>query len=295
MKDEIDWSCRLRDAARNVRQSGLTLPNAKAQSGEDYVLSKCFAGKPAGVYVEVGAYDGIEISNTYLFETLGWSGVLIEADPEIAQRCRENRPNSTVVNCAVVRPEHQGTATFNIVEACRSLSTMSLDSKSVLGYLGLVRRNEGELKVRKVAVPARTLDSVLQEVGARGIDFMTIDVEGHELDVLLGFSPSIYKIPILIVESNTILPEAKIMPYLHRAGYRYAMTTGVNNWFYLAGPRSVCSPVYRLWLAAYFYAPRYYKILRDWLRGAAKWLLARAGALEIARRIVRGKGSAPEK
>ena len=55
-----------------------------------------------GFYVEVGAYDGKVISNTYYFEQLGWTGALVEPHPEKAAACRVNRPRSRVFECAAV-------------------------------------------------------------------------------------------------------------------------------------------------------------------------------------------------
>src|SRR5680860_384457 len=57
---------------------------------------------PQGVFVEAGANDGIWQSNTYLLERRGWRGVLIEPIPELFDRCRRNRPQSQVYNCALV-------------------------------------------------------------------------------------------------------------------------------------------------------------------------------------------------
>ena len=58
----------------------------RAQNGEDRWLDTYFQGKREGYFVEVGAYDGVDLSNTYHFEQIGWHGVLVEPDPDNADR-----------------------------------------------------------------------------------------------------------------------------------------------------------------------------------------------------------------
>ena len=72
----------------------------RAQNGEDRWLDAYFGGKRGGFYVEVGAYDGRHLSNTYHFEQIGWSGVLVEPDALMAAQCRLNRRRS----CPASRP-----------------------------------------------------------------------------------------------------------------------------------------------------------------------------------------------
>src|SRR3954451_1905594 len=62
-----------------------------------------------GVFVEAGAYDGFTQSNTYWLERFrGWSGVLVEAIPELAEQAKRNRPRSRVVQCALVSDDFTG-------------------------------------------------------------------------------------------------------------------------------------------------------------------------------------------
>jgi hypothetical protein len=72
----------------------------RSQNGEDRWLDAHFGAKRAGFFVEVGAYDGVNLSNTYHFEQCGWTGVLVEPDPDMAERCRRDRPRSVTFQCA---------------------------------------------------------------------------------------------------------------------------------------------------------------------------------------------------
>ena len=213
----------------------------KAQFGEDRLLDERFGHKTNGYYVEVGAYNGVDLSNTFYFEGIGWTGVLIEADPEMAEVCRAARRNSKVVNCAVVAPDSPPLVTFEVSEECRGLSSLLLDAD----HRNRIKRFTGRVKIRRVRVPGRTLDSVLQECGSPEIDFMTIDVEGNEWDVLRGFTISRWSPRVLILERNSFFPDRRIINYLHSNGYLFQCTTGVNDWFFPCSPRAAGGLAYK--------------------------------------------------
>ena len=78
-----------------------------AQHGEDRALLEFFGGAP-GFYVDVGANDGLSNSNTAALDQMGWRGLLVEADPNLADLCRQARPGSTVVACAAADPTRRG-------------------------------------------------------------------------------------------------------------------------------------------------------------------------------------------
>ena len=84
--------------------------------GEDTLLFDLFEGQETGVYIEAGALDGHENSVTWIFEALGWSGLLVEAIPERAEQCRTNRPGSRVVHAALDSNANEGFIEFNVPE-----------------------------------------------------------------------------------------------------------------------------------------------------------------------------------
>jgi FkbM family methyltransferase len=200
----------------------------KSQFGEDRLLAEFFANKQTGFYVEVGAYNGVDLSNTYYFEKTGWTGILVEADPVVAEGCREVRGGSVVCQCAVVPPNSPPNVPFQVSEDEGCISSLSLSEED----LRRVEEWTGRVRVRTVEVPARTLDSILEEHGAGEIDFVTIDVEGHEWGVLQGFTLSRWRPTVIILERNGVKPDSRILRRLFRGGYYYRRTTGVNDWFF---------------------------------------------------------------
>lgn len=192
-----------------------------AQHGEDEILSSMLTSH-RGMFVEVGAADGIEGSNTLHFEQRGWRGVLIEANPHLAARCRNVR-QSVVVERAVTAPGAPNVIPFQIVTVFPQLSGLDLDSETLRKY--------GVDDLETILVPTSTLDEVLSEyLHDNQLDFITIDVEGHEWSVLQGFSINVWKPRIVIVERN-YHPNWRIFRYMHEHGYAYTRTTGVNDWF----------------------------------------------------------------
>jgi FkbM family methyltransferase len=135
-----------------------------------------------GFFVEAGANDGVNFSNTYYLERArGWTGVLVEGIPDLYRACVRHRPRSRVVNCALVPPEAEGQLVTMHYSNLQSIVSGSLPYEHVEAGL----RSQGE-RTYDVQVPGRTLSSVLDEVKPARIDLLVLDVEGYEAEVLRG-------------------------------------------------------------------------------------------------------------
>ncbi|MGH8673011.1 MAG: FkbM family methyltransferase [Burkholderiales bacterium] len=198
----------------------------RSQNGEDRWLDAHFGYKRGGFFVEVGAYDGVNLSNTYHFEQNGWTGILVEPDPDMAERCRRERPRSRTFECAVGGPGSDGEITFFQVTGGEAYSTTSLTDahRERVTRLGL--------SWREVRVAVRTLDSILEEALASRIDFVSIDVEGGETAVLRGFDIRRWKPGVVIVETNTRTRDSAVRRYFVANRYAYHHSIDVND-FYL--------------------------------------------------------------
>lgn len=157
---------------------------ALGQNLEDaIILARFFGGGSrlrGGVFVEMGALDGVVFSNTLALEhCLGWTGLLIEANPTNAAECRRNRP------CT---PLYAGAA-------CRlPQTTVLFRNKSG----GTARIGAGIT----VSVPCKPLSAVFEEHGIRHISFFSLDVEGGELGVLQTIDWTRVAIEVLMVETT---------------------------------------------------------------------------------------------
>lgn len=200
----------------------------QSQHGEDRWLDEHFRSKSGGFFVEVGAYDGVVLSNTYFLEhERGWKGVLIEPDPAKAALCRKNRPDAITFECAAVSSDDIHSISFTQVQGGEVYSTTSLndDHRRRLESYGLAYRT--------INVHARTLDSMLEEAQATPgmIDFVSIDVEEGELEVLKGFSIGRWKPRLVIVESNANQRKAEIRDYFVRNGYAFLHAILINDFY----------------------------------------------------------------
>ena len=173
-----------------------------AQFGEDIELERRFAGR-VGYFLDVGAADGVLFSNTYRLEQVGWTGVLIEAQPDEAARAATARPASRVVNCAASAPGGPEHVVFQVAVDVPGLSAIQITE---FGRSCLDRWTALQ-SIREITVPARTADSVLNDDPPTRVDFVSIDVEGHEASVLRGLDLRRWKPCVVIVERNRRIPD----------------------------------------------------------------------------------------
>ncbi len=187
-----------------------------AQNGEDIVLNRVFRGKTDGFYVDVGANDPVADSVTMLFYQRGWRGVNVEPAPGVYERLAGQRVRD--INLNVGLSDREGMLTFHDVASNQGLST--LDDGLAARY-----RAEGMTLVERV-IPVTTLARVCErEVGDRPVDFMKIDVEGHECEVLAGADWDRWRPRVLIVESTS--PE-RWDTAMEAAGYHLCHFDGIN-------------------------------------------------------------------
>ena len=156
-----------------------------------------------GFFIEAGAHDGIQQSNTYYLERFrGWRGILVEGIPAQAVECRLNRPQATVVQTALVATAQPGDRVDMHFGGLMSAVLGSLGDTSAIEahvQIGLTMQNLASSYV--VQVPARTLTMVLDEVRpGREIDLLSLDVEGMEAEVLRGLDLTRYAPRYLCVE-----------------------------------------------------------------------------------------------
>jgi FkbM family methyltransferase len=165
--------------------------------------------RDGGFFIEAGANDGVNFSNTYYLEKArGWTGLLVEAIPDLYRACVRHRPRSHVVNCALVAPEDEGRPVRMHYSNLQSIVDGALPYDHVEAGL----RSQGE-RTYEVSVPGRTLSSLLDEVSADRISLLVLDVEGYEAQVLRGLdlerhAPEFALIEILSEAARPAIDEA---------------------------------------------------------------------------------------
>lgn len=167
--------------ARIARRIGTEMFATPGLLNLDEALAKYLPA--SGTFVELGANDGYSQSNTYYLEMVrGWRGVLIEPIPQLASKCRVMRPGSVVFNVACVGESDRRFITIEDSD----LMSVALGQQDVSSELSRLQGG-----IRHV-VPAAQLSQVLEAAGLRRPTFVSLDVEGAELDVLRGLRPEHY-------------------------------------------------------------------------------------------------------
>lgn len=203
--------------------NNLRLPaRLPSEDGEEIILYNFFGRKNTGFYVEIGAYNGVELSNTYFFEALGWDGILIEPDPGLFEQCQLSRPNSTIINAAA--SDREGSIQFT-----------SAEGKEWLSYSGENKSREDRIiteggKLKRTQVPCLTLNEILKNVD-REIDFVSLDVEGHEFSALKGFDLDKFKPRVIVIEQNRLDDDSPTSRLLRSHGYTRKFHLGSNSFY----------------------------------------------------------------
>jgi FkbM family methyltransferase len=197
-----------------------------SQLGEDCLLAQFFSFKRHGFFIDVGAFDGIYLSNTYFFEQLGWTGICVEAFPTYFNLCVRNRPRSKCHNVACVDAD-RGLVDFR-VERGGLFSGIAVDEQAVAGFY---RDNSVPFDgFRSIKVPTSSLDALLPE-GTGEIDFVSIDVEKAELRVLAGFDLDRRRPRILVIEANDAEQRQAIDHHLGPRSYWLARSLDWNHFY----------------------------------------------------------------
>ncbi len=196
-----------------------------ADNFEDVVLARAFPDDRPGFYIDVGAFDPVEHSVTKHFSEHGWSGINIEPNPAPFARLRRDRPRDANLNIGLSDRAGQLTL-FEAPSAC-----WSVDRNLLTGWFGAA---PGEVVERQV--PVMTLARVCEAHVPPGvtIDFLKVDVEGHEAAVLAGHDWARWRPRIVLVEANDV---ESWEPLLLDADYHFALFDGINRFYVRAEDR----------------------------------------------------------
>ena len=185
-----------------------------SQSEEDRALYQRYFSKPdvfGGVYLEIGALDGVSYSNTKFFEDhLKWSGILIEANPENAALLKRNRPKSLVIPKAVCN------ASEKFVEFAGSAAVGGILKEMPSSHIHRFIPDK-----RTIKVPCEPIGQMIRDSGFRANDLFVLDVEGAELMVLRTMDWSI-PVRVFVVEMGRGDKDRQLVNLLHQQGYRNA-------------------------------------------------------------------------
>jgi FkbM family methyltransferase len=180
------------------------------------LVREFFRDRPRGFFVEVGANDPKKDSQSWHLEQAGWTGILVEPLPDLAAELRRQR-TAQVFEVACSSPDRAG-------------QVMRLHVAGPFSSFDPNLAVTGMRADRVIDVKVRTLNDVLSEGNAHvPIDLMSVDVEGHELEVLSGFDFARWKPRLVLLEDHVSSLDKH--HFMVRAGYALMRRTGLNGWY----------------------------------------------------------------
>jgi FkbM family methyltransferase len=198
-----------------------------AQNMEDYHLWLAFGGQRSGTYIDVGAGHPIADNVSFFFYERGWQGIVVEPQRNLIDLYSRVRPRDTSV-CALIGTR-SGLTDFHVFDAFHGLSTTSEKHAGAARSLGVAYQT--------IQVPMISLAQLCKDHAVSTIDFLKIDVEGAEADVLRSGDWDRYRPKAVVVEAIT--PGSgepswqEWEPFLIAQGYRFALFDTLNR-FYIA-------------------------------------------------------------
>jgi len=232
---------------------------------EQALVREFFGGARSGYFVEVGANRPRQESQTWHLEQLGWTGVLIEPQPNLAEDLRRLRA-AQVFAVACSSPQNAG-------------KRLRLHVAGALSSLDRERMAPGAEPERVIEVPVRTLDDVLTEARVpAGFDFLSVDVEGHELEVLGGFDFARWRPRLVMLEDH--VGNLARHRFLKNAGYRLVRRFENNGWYVPRDATIAVPPCERWNIVRKYYLALPFRMARN----ASRWTRRRMRQRFSARR-----------
>ena len=196
-----------------------------AQNLEDYVLWRALGEKADGFYIDVGGGPPVADNVSCWFYLQGWRGLIVEPQENLARAYAFARPRDSVF-CGVAGAQ-SGEVEFHLVDRLHGFSSVHAHAMALASQFGASHR------IQRVAMS--TLNELIAREGVRDIDFLKIDVEGAEADVLAGLDLSRYRPRALCIEAVAPGDMAENWsgwePGLFAVGYDFMLFDGLNRYY----------------------------------------------------------------
>lgn len=164
-----------------------------SQEGEDRILERFLESKKDGFYIDVGANDPRRFSNSYLFYLKGWKGICIDPNPKMAERFKKTRSRDIFVNLGVASVPAELEYFMYDEDALNTFDAKLTEHRLATTKYKVIDRKK---------IPVKPLKEILGKLHFSGdVDFMNIDVEGLDLEVLKSNDWSTCRPKLLLVEN----------------------------------------------------------------------------------------------
>lgn len=201
----------------------------------NYLKTKFFSEINNGVMVEVGSAGPEFLSQSKPFRDIGWRCICIDPNPKFAQMHRDIGNEMYEYACSY---EDKDDVNFEMVtQPINGITYESFSSIEVSERLALTGYSNGkkDLSINTIKVNVRKLDTILEEAKVLKVDYVSVDVEGWELNVMKGFTTSKYQPKIIVLENAFSNTHHEFNTYMSNYEYEFDsfdQTTGPNLVYY---------------------------------------------------------------
>jgi len=191
-----------------------------SQHKQDMLLElSVFKGYKNGFFIDIGAHDGVTINNTLYFEKYNnWSGINIEPIKKVYDKLVVNRPNSININCAI--SNNDGTAEFLSNDGYTEMLSGLKDNFDPR-HLERLQKENNQMgsTTQTITVITKKLETICDEYNINHINYLSIDVEGAEFEVIKSINFDKIFIDIIEFENNYDDTSGPIIQYLENKNY----------------------------------------------------------------------------
>lgn len=159
---------------------------------DQLVYDNFFKGKKDGFFCDIGGNHPLKINNTLYFEELGWNGIVFEPLPYMASLWAEHRKAKLF---PFALSDTEGDVEFTVIHG-------NNDWEDMLSYIDSTAKADYEYKKESIIVKTKLLKNILEDENITQIDYMSIDVEGHELNVLQGIDFKRVRVNVITIENS---------------------------------------------------------------------------------------------
>lgn len=214
----ISWYLKRKRRKANSRTDG------HSQYGQDVTVYELLENPDKGFFLDIGANDGTTFSNSLLFEEKGWEGICVEPHPEIFKKLEAHR-NCHLVNACISNID--GTVDFMMIEGSENMLSGIVDffdDHHMERINKGIERSGGCKKV--IQIESLTPTTILERFNTEKIDFLSVDVEGCDLEILQAFNFSKTKVNVISVENNRT---PSIVNFLESKGFDLVKCVGCDE------------------------------------------------------------------
>lgn len=209
---------------RKFRKSNIST-HGFSQYGQDLFVRKLLEDENKGFFLDIGANDGISLSNTYFFEKLGWNGICVEPNPELFNKLEQSRLCHCINACIT---SDDGIVKFIQISGPANMLSKIVNQKDPHSFDRIekeISQKGGNKKI--IDIDSISPSTLFKRFEISNVDFLSIDTEGNELQILKAIDYSNISIKVISVENGT--RSSTIFRFLTSKGFKLVTCIGCDE------------------------------------------------------------------